>query len=122
LNKYIGTVEIKILDKTYTLRPSFDAIVEFEDQAGMALLEAHNRLVQGKAGFKIIAAIIWAGVKGHALFENDPKQEVSFRVIGEEIRQHGFTKVIPEVVKFMTYAIVSFEDIEKIEGEETPSK
>ena len=31
-NKYIGTFDIELLNETYTLRPSFDAMCEFEEK------------------------------------------------------------------------------------------
>jgi len=122
-NKYIGTFDIELHGEKYTLRPSFDAMIEFEDQTGMSAQKAFEQIQQSNITFKVVAAAIWAGIKGQAYASNNPGAEVSFRVIGEQVKQCGLLKATPHAIKFITYGMLPDADIRKFEdAQEEPEK
>jgi len=124
MNKYTGTFEITLQGKEYTLRPSFEAMIEFEDKTGQAVNEAFLEMVEGKMSFKVIASALWAGIKGEALWRNDPSYELKFPVVGEMIKKDGLQNHVASASKFFTMALVPEEDQKRLAEEEPqePSK
>jgi len=118
MSKYTGTFEIQLRGKDYTLRPSFEALVEFEERTGQAVNEAFQDMLKGKMSFKTIASAIWAGIKGEALWQNSPKDELKFSVVGEMIKKDGIRAHVPTASKFFTMALVPEEEQMKIAEEE----
>ncbi len=108
-NKYKGTFDIEIGSETFTLRPSFDAMIEFEDQCGLCVNVAFDDLQNGRVSFKVVAAAIWAGIKGEHL-ATGTKQE-SFRVIGEKIKMDGLANSAKHAMTFLMYSLISDEDM-----------
>jgi hypothetical protein len=47
-NKFRGEVDITIGGNQYTLRPTFEALVEFEDRCGMTAYAAMGKMVNGE--------------------------------------------------------------------------
>ena len=126
-NKYKGTFEAKIGDQEYTLRPSFDACIEFEEKTGISVSEAYEIMAKGKASFKIVASAIWAGVYGEALKRNNPNYCPSFSVLGEKIKRAGLSKSAPTAIQFLMYALLPDDTLEELnsqkdEGEDSEKK
>lgn len=117
MNKYTGTFTIELQGNEYTLRPSFDAMVEFEDRTGQAVNEAFQEMTAGKMSFKTIAAAIWAGIKGEALWRNDPGYEKKYGVIGEMVKKDGIQKHVMSASQFFSMALIPEEDQIKLTEE-----
>ena len=115
-NKWKGTFEVKIGAETYTLRPTFDALCEFEEIAGMPALRARQELLEGTYGAKVIPAAIWAGIRGEHLVNG--QKCPSFRILGETLRKIGAVKYQVDALKLLTYAGSADEIIENIENKE----
>ena len=113
-NKYKGTFEAKIGDDTYTLRPSFDACIEFEEKAGISVSEAYELMSKNKSSFKIIGAAIWAGILGEGMAKNNPSYCPGFSVIGEKIKRNGLAVSAVVAIQFLTYALLPDETLEEI--------
>lgn len=124
MNKFTGTFEITLLGKEYTLRPTFEAMVEFEDRSGKATNEAFLDMSAGKMSFKTVASAIWAGIKGEALWRNDPSYGEKYAVVGEMIRKDGLQKHVLNASTFFSMALIPEEEQKKmIEKEDAePSK
>tara|TARA_R110000851_G_scaffold149524_2_gene290081 strand:+ start:184 stop:576 length:393 start_codon:yes stop_codon:yes gene_type:complete len=114
-NKWKGTFEVSIAGKEYALRPSFDALCEFDEVCGVSPQEARAQLVDGNFGPKVIPSALWAGMRGEYLINGGDKVK-SVRVLGEMIRKEGFKNYQLDALKFLTYALSADDIIEKIES------
>lgn len=99
-NQARASYEIKIGESVYVLRPTFEAIMEFQDKSGMGVFEAIENL-SGKPDVKIVAASIWAGIKGEHIFQGTQEKCPSFNQIGSEIMSFGVGKVVFEAFSFL---------------------
>lgn len=118
MGKYNGTFVITLRGDEYRLRPSFQALAEFEDKTGLAANEAFNQMMNGKMSIKVVAAAIWAGILGEALYQNNPKMEKGFNIVGELVRKEGLNKMVPHAIQFFTYGIIPEDDLEKLDKAE----
>ena len=117
MNKWKGTFDINISGKEYTLRPSFDALCEFDEACGVSPQEARSQLIEGNFGPKVIPCALWAGMRGEYLI-NGGDHVKSFRVLGEMMRKEGMSNYQLDALKFLTYALSADDIIEKIESQE----
>lgn len=115
-NKFRSSFEIKLNGQEYTLRPSFEAIMEFNDKAGMDIFEALAIFSNQKVNVKIIVSCIWAGIQGEAYLQND-RNAPSFEKVGRECQSHGFVECLPYAMNFLTNAVASEKSLKKLEGE-----
>lgn len=118
MSKYNGTFTITLQGEEYTLRPSFEAMIEFEERTGRATNECFLEMVEGKMSFKTIASAIWAGIKGEALWRNDPGYEKKFGVVGEMIKKDGLHNHVKNAQEFFTMAIIPESEQIKASEEE----
>lgn len=108
-NKYRGEIEITLDGESFTLRPSFEALVEFEEKAGQTAYEVLQGLQQSqRMSAKTIAAVIWAGIRGHA---RPGDRTPSFSEIGTRCQKHGLARILPSVIEFLGNALSSDEDL-----------
>lgn len=121
MSKYNGTFTITLQGEEYTLRPSFEAMIEFEERTGRATNECFLEMIDGKMSFKTIASAIWAGIKGEALWRNDPGYEKKFGVVGEMIKKDGINNHVKNAQEFFTMAIIPESDQIKL-AEESEGK
>ena len=118
MSKYTGTFEITLGGKEYTLRPSFEALVEFEEKTGKAVNEAFQDMIAGKMSFKTIASALWAGILGEATYQNDRKMEMKYPVVGELIKKDGLQNHVAHASQFFTMALIPEEEQIRIAEEE----
>ena len=109
-NEYRASYEIKIGESEYTLRPTFEAVMEFQSKAGMGVFEGIANL-EGKPDIKVVVAAIWAGIKGEVTFQGEGKAP-SFEELGQKIMNFGVQKVVFEAFSFLHRA-ASPEDQKK---------
>jgi len=119
-NKWRGTFDIEIGEETYTLRPSFDAMVEFEDKTGVCANVAYKQIEENALSFKVVVGAIWAGMMGQHLAKGGDKP--SYRVIGQKIRNAGMIRAAEHASKFLMYALIPEETIREIEEAEDSEK
>lgn len=113
-NSVRNTFEIDLNGVEYTLRPSFEAIVQFNSISGVDVFDALQDITnKGKLSIKIIASCIWAGIKGEYEFQGEGINCPSFKKIGEECQRHGFSKCAEHAIKFLSYSVASDEEIKK---------
>lgn len=117
MSKFTGTFSIKLRGEDYTLRPSFEALVEFEEKTGKAVNEAFQEMLAGKMSFKTVTAAIWAGIKGEALWQNAPKSELKFGVVGEMIKKDGLQNHVASASQFFTMALIPEDEQKRIAEE-----
>ncbi len=122
MNKYTGTFNITLQGKEYTLRPSFEALVEFEEKSGKAVNEAFQDMLAGKMSFKTIACAIWAGIKGEAAYNNAPKDSLKYLVVGEMIKKDGLQNHVESATNFFTMALIPEEQQKQLAEEESDSE
>ena len=116
-NKFRSSFDIKLNGADYTLRPSFDAIMEFNDKSGLDVFEALGKFKDG-VSIKIIVSAIWAGIQGECSLQS--KEAPSFSKIGEECQAHGFPECVPFAIDFLSRAVASDVRLKKLVGEEAP--
>ena len=109
-NKYRGEFDITINGKTYTLAPTFEALVEFEDLVGITAFEAMRDMAEEqKAPAKVIVGAIWAGILGY--HGGNKIEAPTFGHIGRECQAQGITSLMTEVMRFLANALASEETI-----------
>lgn len=118
-NKFKGQFNIELGGEEFTLLPSFDAIVEFEDRMGTTIVEAQQKLVSGDTSFKIIAGAIWAGIYGYA--KANQGKCPTFSVVGQKCKSSSWGEAKLEAIKWLSYCVMNDEDIKGLEEPETES-
>ena len=118
-NKYRGEVDIVLNGKPFTLRPTFEALVEFEDRSGVTAYEALRDFAD-KQRFpaKVIAAALVAGIR--AGYPTDPIMKMpSPQEIGRMVQAHGVMECVKMVFQFLNNALSSDMQIETAGKTET---
>jgi hypothetical protein len=63
-NSFRGELEIELAGVKYTLRPSFQGLLEIEDKCGCGIMELVHYVSQGKITTKQSVGIIYGGIIG----------------------------------------------------------
>ena len=113
-NQYRASYEIKIGESEYTLRPTFEAIAEFQSKAGMGVFEGIASL-EGQPNVVVVVSAILAGIKGEAIFQGDTSKVPSFEKLGQEVMNFGINKVIFEAYAFLQRAITADDQKKSLE-------
>jgi hypothetical protein len=124
-----ASFEIELNGTKYTLRPTFESIMEFNDKAGLDIFEAlmgfAPKEVEGKKNSiykciktKPIVCAIWAGIKGEAMFQG--KDGPTFSEIGRECQSHGIAECMVFAMTYLSRAVASDDDVKK-QSEESQS-
>ena len=116
-NPLLGEKEIEINGTTFTLRPSFEGLIEIERRAGCSISQLANKIMLGIAGITDVTSIIYGGVFGF----HDGKPEITFNKIGEKVMVHGFANLLSCCGQFIASAI-SGTDINECEVSNTDAK
>ena len=98
-NKHRGEAAIHIGDRTYTLRPTFTALVEIEERTGMGLIELAQCFFDQKVRVKDVVSVIFAGIRAA---ENDWPEE---DVVANAVVENGLANVIEPVGAFLADAL-----------------
>jgi len=93
-NRLRGEVELEIAGKTWTLRPSFAAICEIEDQTRMTIEDVFGIGLARNLGVGMTAIIIHAGIRA-AHGDDAP----SFAELGDALVEHGYKKTHAPLVE-----------------------
>jgi len=106
-----ASFDIELNGETYTLRPTFESIMEFNDKAGLDIFEA----IDNGLNTKRTVAAIWSGIRGEEIFQN--KGNTSFEEVGKICQAHGFAKCVSLAVQYISRAVASDNQVKK-ENEE----
>ena len=111
MNKYRGDFEISLGDETFTLRPDFESLCEFEDKAQVSAYEALKDFQKERVPAKVIGAVIWSGIRGHYRELNRIDQAPSYSYIGQLIIKQGIPSILPHVFEYLSKALSSDEQL-----------
>ncbi len=103
-----GDVEIELATDTgerrkFVLRPSFEAIVEIEEQTGQTIFTLARCLSRGELGQHDAAHIITAGMKAAG-------ETASHATAGEMIARSGLTEVLAALGDFFGKVLGGYEN------------
>jgi len=111
-----ASFEIELNGTKYTLRPTFESIMEFNDKAGLDIFHAMNKFSDdGGFSIKIIVTAIWAGIRGEEIFQKEGK--TSFETIGKLCQETGFPECTPFAMEYLTKAVASDGRLKKLNAE-----
>ena len=100
-NKQRGETEVKLGDRTYTMRPGFQMLSELEDRfSGEGILQTIQRLQTLRYGIRDIAFIVYAGIR-EALGDEAP----SYEWVGQKIAEQGIMSVFDKVTDMLWHVI-----------------
>ena len=117
-NRQRGEVKIILDDKTYVMRPTFEALCEIEDALDTSIPDLILMFRDGNIRLKNIAAIVWGGIWGY-----DKKNALSMEEVGELITKTGMMNILGlgmddgtnPVLQFMTYGLIGDKSIDEAE-------
>lgn len=92
-----GEVTVKVGEREFTLRPTFQYIREIESAIG-SIFQLARRLGDGSLGINDMATIIWLGIR---------KEEPKIRVddVGDAIVANGSMDYLSAITMFLNNAI-----------------
>jgi hypothetical protein len=111
-----GDVTITLGGNEYTLRPTFDALVEFEERAGVTVYGALRNVVELKsAPLRSMAAAFAAGIKATWTGSGKPP---AYQEVGQMIRSAGISNYLQAYAEFLTNALTSDTELKEAQGNE----
>lgn len=93
-----GGVEITLAGKSYTMKPTLDAILTIEHVTGDGVMAIAGRVANGKVGLGDVAAIVTAGLRA----DGEP---ATYEKVCEMIVNEGIKDVIPIVADVLSLAL-----------------
>lgn len=109
-NTHRGEVDCTIAGVRHLLRPTFGALVEFEDAVRMPAYRALTDIAEGRATARLIATAIWAGRRGAAA---DPATVPTVEQIGAELQRDGLSGHLQTAFRFLANALASDAELSK---------
>ena len=105
-----GDIEIELLTEAgqrrgFVLRPSFEAIVEIEEQTGRSIFALARRITKAEFGHHEVACLIGAGLKAAG-------ETMSYDAVGEMMLRTGLVDVLPPVGEFLVKVLGGFGSAE----------
>lgn len=111
-NRARGLLTITIQGEEINLLPTFQAMMEFEEMAGISTFEAMLQLKEQRAQAKVIVAAIWAGQRGFEADRGRMDLRADFNSLGEKCHREGIATIAGHAFKFLTFALSSDADLE----------
>ena len=116
-NKHRAAFEVEINGKGYSLRPTFEAVVEFNEVSGLDVFEALDFFSKNKKlTVKIIVSSIYAGLYGENLVHG--RSTPSYKSVGDMCQSYGFANCMLAAIKFLQRGAASDETAKKLEEAE----
>jgi hypothetical protein len=97
-NKHRGEVEITLDGKSFTLRPTFQAMVEIEAVLGKGLLGLVRRISEMEFGYTEAQAVITAGLRAAG-------EKATPEKVGEMVFRTGLAELAGPIGSFLTAAL-----------------
>ena len=115
-NPKCGEVEIELDGRSFTMRPSFRALMEIEAATGTNIMTLVRRFAAKSFGIGDVAAIVTAGLKAAG-------EPASRDKVGELVFKTGLLKVATPAGEFLWNALGTGRDVAEPEtpGPETPA-
>jgi|14BtaG_2_1085337.scaffolds.fasta_scaffold02089_3 hypothetical protein len=111
-----ASFDIELNGETYTLRPTFESIMEFNDKAGLDIFQAMQKFREDKGlSVKTIVASIWAGIRGEEIFQRSGN--TSFERIGQHCQEHGLLECTTIAMEYLARAVASDDRLKKLNAE-----
>lgn len=121
MNNLRGETVTKLGGQDWTLRPTFEAMVEFEERAGITAIDLITSLpsrqpdgsLRGRVpSIKAIAAGFWAGIRAGL---RPGQQEPTFAQVGAWIMDRGINECAHDLVTFLTRGLTKASDLAEAE-------
>jgi hypothetical protein len=109
VNQHRGEVSVTLRGKTYTMRPTFQALAEMERQTGIGTIDLANRFIQKRYGIFEMAAVITAGLKGAG-------EPAVIEKVGNMVFEAGAVNLAAPCIEFLTNALTGGEKPQPGEG------
>ena len=106
MQRFKGTFEVRIENKDYTLRPTFDAMETLCTESGKSERELFEAIQDEKYTVKMIVDIIHAGMMGEYWATNRKAAKLDRRVLGQLMMNQGVTKFVSVAIQFLMFAMV----------------
>lgn len=98
-NPHRGEVEVTLDGKSWTLRPTFEALCEIEDSTGVGIAVMLRRFGEGSFGVRDVAAILAAGIAATG------KPAPGIERIGEIVVEQGIASFVAPIGVFLAGAV-----------------
>lgn len=108
MNPQRGDIAVTILGRSFTLRPSFEAIAEIEGRTGLGLLPLFRKFQMQDYGGRDVVNVVVPAVT--AAMGADVASELPALIV-----RHGFVKLQPAIGEFLTRAMGG-EDLGKTDA------
>ena len=98
-NSLRGEVEVDLIGRTWTMRPTLQAIRETEDRTGRGIAGTVRRFAQGEFGIDDVSALLHSGIRaGH---EDAP----SFAEVQGAVFEEGFDRLATTAAMLLRNAL-----------------
>lgn len=97
-NQQRGDVEIILEKQKFVMRPTFEAMIQIENETGLGMVELTLLALQGRLGLRQVTSIVAAGLKA----TGNPATNEN---IGPKIFRTGIMNVSPSVNDFLNNAL-----------------
>lgn len=84
-----------------TLRPTFEAMVAFEDKIGFSSMKVLEKVAQCDISVSVLVAAIWAGNAGYCSAIGAPQNAHSYESIGKAVMDMGTTSLFAPIAQFI---------------------
>lgn len=107
INTERGEVALKLGSTVYPMRPSFEAVIGFEQQTGKSLVELLRLAVSQQLHLADMAAIATFAIRAAAKEGEDRELLTSVQAdrMAEVIFENGYTQAIPAIVDLLVNAV-----------------
>lgn len=110
-NAVVGEILLKIGEREFTLKPSFNGLAEIENRADCGILEIANHISKGSVRLKYLVAIVYGGIVG--ALPKGQKPEITIEDLGDLMVQNNYISLVPDIVKWFGAAIVGDPEAKK---------
>jgi len=97
-------IDVTLGGRTYSLRPSFDALVRIEQMLGFGLGGLMQRYLQRHAGVTDNARIIYEGIRA-----TEGNGAPDYETVGQAVVAEGFEATAPAALELLTAAFNGFQ-------------
>ena len=115
-NKQRGEVEVRLAGKTWTMRPTFQALCEIEGRTGVGITTLARRCHEGDFGAGPIVAVLWAGIR--ATHDDAPDHDEVGRLVVAE----GVIGFAAPALEFLLAALLGDGAGKKVEKKKAAAK
>lgn len=114
-NKFKREVTVKLGSRSFDLRPTFEAICEFEERSGTNSFTTIQGIHRGiGCSFKVMTAAFWAGIRASKEYQDNPNLAPSFADVGRMIQEVGFSTLTVDLVSFLVKGMSSDADLQRM--------